>query len=130
MDYFDKYNRCHRCHEDGTGTLIDNEYTLCNGRGDANPSCIAKYRLEQRFKKDYKDNGFYEIDTKLKNCLLGDCNELKKIITDNGNVITYSMLMDLMNLKANFEVREREENEPTDKLTFEEQCQSIKEELF
>ena len=35
-----------------------------------------------------------------------------------------------MNLKANFEVREREENEPTDKLTFEEQCQSIKEELF
>jgi hypothetical protein len=42
------------------------------------------------------------------------------------------MLMDLMNLKANFEVREREENEnePTDKLTFEEQCQSIKEELY
>lgn len=30
------------------------------------------------------------------------------------------MLMDLQNLKANFEVREREENEPTDKLTFEE----------
>ena len=130
MDYFDKYTRCHRCHEDGEGTLIDNEYTLCNGRGDHNPSCIAKYRLEQRFKKDYKDNGFYEIDTKLKNCLLRDCDELKKIITDNGNVITYSMLMDLMNLKANFEVREREENEPTDKLTFEEQCQSIKEELF
>ena len=130
MDYFDKYMRCHRCHEDCEGTLIDNEYTLCNGRGDHNPSCIAKYRLEQRFKKDYKDNGFYEIDTKLKNCLLRDCDELKKIITDNGNVITYSMLMDLMNLKANFEVREREENEPTDKLTFEEQCQSIKEELF
>jgi hypothetical protein len=128
MDYFDKYKRCHRCHEDGTGTYIEElGYTLCNGRGDWNPPCIAKYRLEQRFKKDYKDNGFYEIDTKLKNCLLGDCDELKKIITDNGNKITYSMLMDLMNLKANFEVREREENEPTDKLTFEEQCQSIKE---
>ena len=40
------------------------------------------------------------------------------------------MLMDLMNFKANFEVRKREENEPTDKLTFEEQCQSIKEELY
>jgi hypothetical protein len=131
MDWFDKYNRCHRCHEDGTGTYIEElGYTLCNGRGDCNPSCIAKYRLEQRFKKDYKHNGFYEIDTKLKNCLLGDCDELKKIITDNDNKITYSMLMDLMNLKANFEVREREENEPTDKLTFEEQCQSIKEELY
>jgi hypothetical protein len=134
MDYFTKYNRCHRCHEDSRGitkTYIEElGYTLCNGRGDWNPPCIAKYRLEQRFKKDYKDNGFYEIDTKLKNCLLGDCDELKKIITDNGNKITYSMLMDLMNLKANFEVREREENEPTDKLTFEEQCQSIKEELY
>ena len=84
----------------------------------------------RRCKKDYKDNGFYEIDTKLKNCLLRDCDELKKIITDNGNKITYSMLMDLMNLKANFEVREREENEPTDKLTFEEQCQSIKTEYY
>ena len=50
MDYFDKYKRCHRCHEDGKGTYIEElGYALCNGRGDYNPPCIKKYELEKRF---------------------------------------------------------------------------------
>ena len=49
IDYFDKYNRCHRCHEDGKGTYIEElGYTLCNGRGDHNPPCIVKYAIEKR----------------------------------------------------------------------------------
>jgi hypothetical protein len=179
MDYFDKYKRCNRCHEDGTGTFIEElGYTLCNGRDDYNPPCIVKYHLEKRFENDYKNNEindklkngllrdcdelrkiitnndnkltnsmlldlnylrqfyelrnnrFYEIDDKLKNGLLRDCDELKQIITNNDNKLTNSMLFDLNYLYEFCELRNREEFEPSDKKTFEELCESIKEELF
>ncbi len=129
MDYFDKYNRCHRCHEDCEGTYVEElGHTLCNGRGDHEPPCIVKYRLEQRFKEDYNNNGFYEIDRRLKNELLEGCDGLKQIIEDNGDKISYSMLMDLYIFRRDYELRDREEQ--TDKKSFEEKCQSITEELF
>jgi len=131
MDWFDKYKRCRRCYEGinagADGTYIEElGYTLCNGRGDCNPACITKYNLEQRFKQDYANYGFYEIDRDLKRVLLRDCDELEQIITDNGNKITYQMLMDIICLKENFEVRERPGAEPGDKASFKEQCDNIK----
>ena len=130
MDLFDKYKRCHRCHEDGEGTYIEElGYTLCNSRGDWNPSCISKYRLEQRFKADYANYGFYEMDDELQRGLLHDNTELKQIIAENGNKITYHMLMDLITLKRSFEVRERPGVDAGDKASFKELCDSIKEEL-
>ena len=85
MDYFDKYNRCHRCHEDGKGTYIEElgytlcngrgdcnppckgtyieelGYTLCNGRGDCNPPCIVKYEIEKRYLIENRNKQLYKI---------------------------------------------------------------------
>ncbi len=113
LDYSKKYNRCERCHENGKGTYVEElGYSLCNGRGDHNPPCIAKYRLEQRFKNDYEDNGFYEINKDIKSKLLDGCDELKEIIKSNGNRISINMLMDLYILNRDYAVRDR--NEPLD----------------
>lgn len=81
LEYSKKYNRCERCHEGGKGTYVEElGYTLCNGRGDCSPPCIAKYRLEKRFKKEYVDAGFYEISPDIKYRLLNDCAELQEIL--------------------------------------------------
>ena len=98
MEHFKKYNYCSRCHEEGNGTYIDElGYTLCNGRGDFEPSCIAKYELEIKFRENYKDIKWF--DEKTLNRLLHGCDELKKLISDNDNKLTKEMLLDLYNLR-------------------------------
>jgi len=138
MDYFNKYNKCNRCSQDGKGTYVEElGYTLCNGRGDYNPPCIMKYKLEKQFTKDYEDNGFYEISGKLKNILLDGCDELKKIISDNGNKINLDMLLDLDVLQREYITRDRSNiinksdelnNELSNKEMFEQYCEKILEE--
>lgn len=131
MDYYKTYNCCHRCNEDGQGTYVEElGYTLCNGRGDLNPPCIAQYELEQRFKKDYENRGFYELNEALAHELLVNCDELKKIIKANDNKITLSMLLDLREFHNSFEVRERLGADKLDKQTFTETCESLTKEIL
>lgn len=108
LEHFKKYNCCHRCNEDGEGEFIEElGYTLCYSRGDWERSCIEKYQLELKLKDKYKYKKckLYEFDTELKEKLLPNCDEVKQLITDNGNRISYKMLMDIYN----FHLREDEE---------------------
>jgi hypothetical protein len=140
MDYFNTYNRCHRCNQQGKGVYVEElGYSLCSNRGDFHPPCIAKYRLEQRFKKDYESRGFYKIDNKLKDILLDGWDELKQLMGENGNKISNAMLLDLHILTSCYEVREREreteteqkkEKEQRDQEIFIQQCATISKELI
>jgi len=130
MDYFNTYNRCNRCYQDGKGVYVEElGYSLCDYRSDYNPICISQYQLEKRFKSDYDNQGFYKLDNELKDNLLQGCDELKKLIADNDNKISYSMLLDLYDLNATHDVRERESGEKIDKETFIQQCAIISKEL-
>ncbi len=62
MKHFAKYNRCDRCHEDGKEKYIEElGYTLCNCRGDMNPSCIVKYAIEKRYLSEDRNKQLYKI---------------------------------------------------------------------
>jgi len=114
LDHFYKYKKCYRCNEDCVrfeGTFVEElGYTLCTHRGDLNPPCIAKYQLELRFRNDYT-NMFYKINNNKLSDLLQGCNEIKKLISDNGNKLTYGMLKNLHILQRDHVVRERKSDE-------------------
>jgi hypothetical protein len=130
MDYYDKYNRCKRCHLDYLSEFYNEYidelgYSLCVKRhcNYNKISCFDKYRLELRFIEDYKNEKiFYTLNNKIKNKLLGECYHLDKLLSANDNKLTNSMLLDLHNLYRYDEIRTREENEPTDENTFMDLC--------
>ena len=122
MDYFDKYNRCHRCHEDGKGTYIEElGYTLCNGRGDCNPPCIVKYEIEKRYLSEDRNKQLYKIVINYfgDNCkdsnlsLLSDFEELFELIKKNDFRVSLDLLTDICYARDTYSIRDR--NNPNDK---------------
>jgi hypothetical protein len=132
MDYFDKYKRCHRCHEDGEGTYIevvasdqlvpkepDLGYTLCNGRGDCNPPCIVKYEIEKRYIKEDRNKQIYKIVINYfgDNCkdsnfsLKSDFEELFELIKKNDFRVSYDILTDICYARDTYSLRSPSENE-------------------
>ena len=119
MDYFDKYKRCHRCHEDGEGTLIDNEYTLCNGRGDCNPPCIVKYEIEKRYLSEDRNKQLYKIVINYfgDNCkdsnfsLKSDFEELFELIKKNDFRVSYDILTDICYARDTYSLRDISSND-------------------
>ena len=122
MDYFDKYKRCNRCHEDGTGTFVEElSYTLCNGRGDCNPPCIVKYEIEKRYISEDRNKQLYKIvinyfgdnykDSNLS--LKSDFEELFELIKKNDFRVSYDILTDICYARDTYSLRDR--NNPTDK---------------
>ena len=115
MDYFDKYNRCHRCHEDGEGTFVDNGYTLCNGRGDHKPSCVVKYEIEKRYISEDRNKQLYKIiinyfDDNCKDSnlsLLSDFEELFELIKKNDFRVSLDLLTDICYAKYTYSIRDR-----------------------
>jgi len=122
MDYFDKYNRCYRCHEDGKGTYIEDlGYTLCNGRGDHNPSCVVKYEIEKRYISEDRNKQLYKIVINYfgDNCkdsnlsLLSDFEELFELIKKNDFRVSLDLLTDICYARDTYSIRDR--NNPNDK---------------
>ena len=122
MDIFDKYKRCHRCHEDGTGTYIEElGYTLCNGRGDHNPPCIVKYEIEKRYLSEDRNKQLYKIVINYfgDNCkdsnlsLLSDFEELFELIKKNDFRVSLDLLTDICYARDTYSIRDR--NNPNDK---------------
>jgi hypothetical protein len=131
MDYFDKYKRCHRCHEDGEGTYIevvasdqlvpkepDLGYTLCNGRGDCNPPCIVKYEIEKRYIQEDRNKQIYKIVIDYRdNCkesnlsLKSDFEELFELIKKNDYRVSYDILTDICYARDTYSLRSPSENE-------------------
>ena len=130
LENFKKYNCCYRCNENGKGDFIEElGYTLCYSRGDGEQSCIAKYQLGLRLKDEYEKCGLYKLDNELKDELLSNCDELKQILTDNEDLISYKMLMDIYNFHLFIEPQERNDTEKKDKKQFYDFCDKIKKEL-
>ena len=138
LEHFKKYSRCYQCDEDlvwnGGGTFVENlNYTLCNGRGDMEPPCVSSlesHKLEKRFAWEYNNMGYYMIDADIIDKLLpgSGCDKLKKLITDNGNKVSYSMLKDMYAFYTSYSARDRgdETNNETDKVNFHEFYDKIK----
>ena len=130
MDYFDKYYRCHRCHEDGKGTLIDNEYTLCNGRGDCNPPCIVKYEIEKRYISEDRNKQLYKIVINYfgDNCkdsnfsLKSDFEELFELIKKNDFRVSYDLLTDICYARDTYSLRDISSNDKEVKVCSECGC--------
>ena len=137
-EHFKKYNRCYKCNEDctseGKGTYVENlGYTLCNGRGDMEPPCIStitSHKLEKRFAQEYKRSGYYKIDSEVINNMLRGCDGLKRIIADNGNMVSYNMLKDMYKFSTEFKVQERENEVLVDEETFNTYYNMVKDEFF
>lgn len=135
--HFEKYCCCYKCEVDctkeGQGTFIKKlDYTLCNSRGDMETPCMSDmvdYKLEQRFTQEYIRHGYYKIDSDIIDKLLNGCDDLKRIIADNGNTVSYNMLKDMYMLYSKFEFRERENEDLVDEETFYEYYNTIKNEL-
>ena len=135
---FKKHNRCYKCNEDctsdGKGTFVETlGYTLCNSRCDMDPPCmsnIVSYELEKRFAQEYKRSGYYKIDSEVINNMLRGCDGLKRIIADNGNMVSYNMLKDMYKFSTEFKVQERENEELTDEETFNTYYNMVKDEFF
>ena len=140
MEYFKKYNCCRRCKEeyytDDAGTFIEVlGYTLCNRRCDRNPSCISNMNsdmLKSRFEQEYSKCGYYKIDAIVIDKLLQkqDCDDLKQIIANNGNMVSYNMLKDMYIFYTDSVVRHTEEDELVDEETFNEYYNMIKDKLL
>jgi len=117
MDYFAKYNRCHRCHEGGKGTYIEElGYTLCNIRGDYNPSCIVKYEIEKRYLSEDRNKQLYKIVINCKDSnfsLLSDFKELFNLIKKNDFRVSHDILTDIYYARDTHSLRDR--NSPIDK---------------
>ena len=137
-NHFKKYSRCHKCNEDctkkGQGTFIESlDYTLCNSRSNIGSGCISiidDRKLEKRFTQDYIRHGYYKIDRNVIDKLLIGHNELKQIIEDHGNMVSYNMLKEMYILYSKLEVNEREPDEIIDEKTFYEYYNMIKDELL
>jgi hypothetical protein len=118
MNHFAKYNRCDRCHEGGRGKYIDSlRYTLCEGRGDHNPSCIVKYEFEKRYISDDKNKQIYKIVVDyLKNCkdsnlsLKSNFEELFESVKKNDFIVSLDILTDICYAINTFQLRDRNEN--------------------
>lgn len=120
IEYFKKHSYCYKCNEDctsyGKGTFENLGYTLCNGRCDMEPPCIStitSHKLEQRFTQEYIRHGYYKIDSDIIDKMLNGYDELKQIIANNGNTVSYNMLKDMYMFYSKFEVHERENDEET-----------------
>lgn len=122
MDYFDKYNRCHRCNEDGKGTYIEElGYTLCNGRGDCNPSCVVKYEIEKRYLSEDRNKQLYKIVINYfgDNCkdsnlsLLSNFEELFELFKKNDFRVSLDLLTDICYARDTYSIRDRKK--PNDK---------------
>ena len=120
MDYFDKYNRCHRCHEDGKGTYIEElGYTLCNGRGDHNPPCIVKYEIEKRYLSEDRNKQLYKIVINYfgDNCkdsnfsLKSDFKELFELIKKNDFRVSLDLLTDICYARDTYSIRDISSND-------------------
>jgi hypothetical protein len=131
MDCFDKYKRCHRCHEDGEGTYIDNlGYSLCEGRGDCNPSCVVKYEIEKRYLSEDRNKQLYKIVINCfgDNCkdsnfsLKSDFEELFELIKKNDFSISLDILTDICYVRNTFELRDRSNNNEDIKICSECGC--------
>ena len=137
-NHFKNHSRCYKCNEDCTkkeqGTFIESlGYTLCNRRGDKGPNCISiidDRKLEQRFIQDYIRHGYYKIDSDAIHKLLNGHNELKQIIEDHGNMVSYNMLKEIYVLYSKLEINERESDEIIDEKTFYEYYNTIRDELL
>lgn len=119
LKLFEAHNRCFRCHErcinTDAGTFIEDlNLTLCNGRGDHNPSCYNKYQLEKRFIEDYNNAntqyiGKLTVDVTKK--YTNVCNvpkeydEIFKIISENENKISLDILKDINYIDNTYNVR-------------------------
>jgi len=90
---------------------------------------MVDYKLEQRFTQEYIRHGYYKIDSDIIDKLLNGCDDLKRIIADNGNTVSYNMLKDMYMLYSKFEFRERENEDLVDEETFYEYYNTIKNEL-
>jgi hypothetical protein len=62
--------------------------------------------------------------------MLRGCDGLKRIIADNGNMVSYNMLKDLYKFSTEFKVQERENEELTDEETFNTYYNMVKDEFF
>lgn len=131
MDYFDKYNRCHRCHEDGTGTFVEElSYTLCNGRGDCNPPCIVKYEIEKRYISEDRNKQLYKfvINYFGDNCkdsnfsLKSDFEELFELIKKNDFRVSYDILTDICYARDTYSLRDISSNDKEVKVCSECGC--------
>lgn len=130
LEHFKKYNCCYICNENGEGDFIEElGYTLCYSRSDGEHSCIEKYNLKLRLKDEYEKCGLYKLDTEIKDDLLQNCDELKQIITDNGDMISYNMLMDIYNFHLFREPQDQKDTEIKDKKQFYELCDKIEKEV-
>ena len=109
---------------------------MCNSRCDLGTPCISNingYALKLRFEQEYSKLGYYKIDDALVDKLLQKQNndELKQIITDNGNMVSYNMLKDMYIFYTDSIVCGREdEEELVDKETFNKYYNMIKDKLL
>ena len=141
MEYFKKYNCCGQCDElfsgRDRGTFVEAlGYTLCNSRCDLNPPCISNMNghiLKSKFKQEYSKLGYYKIDDMLIDKLLQkqDDDDLKQLIANNGNMVSYNMLKDMYIFYTDSVVCNRkEEEELVDEETFNEYYDMIKDKLL
>ena len=138
MSYFIKYNCCAQCDEDcrndGKGIFIEElNHTLCTYRGDMEPSCVSKYILESCIKQEYKNCGYYPIDTIVLDELLShSCDKIKQVIASNGNMISYNMLKRMHMFSTGFEVQDKDKSQDilVDEKTFYEYYNKIKDGLL
>jgi len=89
--------------------------------------------LKSRFEQEYLKCGYYKIDTMVIDKLLQkqDCDALKQIITNNGNMVSYNMLKDMYIFYTDSVVCNRkEEEELVDEETFNEYYDMIKDKLL
>ena len=131
MDYFDKYKRCHRCHEDGKGKYIEElGHSLCEKRGDRNPSCIVKYEIEKRYISEDKNKQIYKI---VNNCfgdnckdsnlsLKSDFEELFELIKKNDFRVSYDILTDICYARDTYSLRDISSNDKDVKVCSECGC--------
>jgi hypothetical protein len=142
MNHFAKYNRCERCHEGGRGKyievvasdqLVPKEpnlgYTLCEGRGDHNPSCVVKYEVEKRYISEDRNKQLYKIIIDyFDNCkgsnlsLKSDFKELFELIKKNDFRVSYDILTDICYVRNTFELRDRSNNNENIKICSECGC--------
>jgi hypothetical protein len=130
MKHFAKYNRCERCHEDGRGVYIDNlGYSLCDGRGDHNPSCVVKYEVEKRYINEDRNQQKYKIVIGyLKNCkdsnldLKSNFEELFELIKKNDFRVSLDILTDICYAINTYDLRDRSNNNEDIKICSECGC--------
>lgn len=127
MDHFAKYNRCTRCHEDGTvsGVLSFIEelgHSLCNGRGDWSPGCVIVYNIEKRYLAENKKTQLFNLvinslDNYFKHSNISFAREfdiLLGLIKKNDYRVSLELLTDICYARSKHSLRDRNDESETE----------------